>query len=208
MGARVWTEGQLRARAIAFYPPATTADAEVRSFPFLGRLVTSGRVRYVSLSLEGLQATDVVRLRRLTFAVRGAELDRGELLRRRVRLVSIESGRLEALIDGPSLGRALGVELSIRPEGISVRREIGGEEVSVDVLVTIDDGIVKVRPRSVVGLGVPASVLTFTYRLPDSLLPCEPSVQGELDALLVACEVSELPPGFAGKRITRPAGPR
>src|SRR4029077_762919 len=84
--ARGFAERQLSDRARAAVAGATGGDAEIRSFPFLGRLLASGSVPYLRVRVDHVGAGPIA----LTFVqveLDGVHLNRNQLFRhRKVRL--------------------------------------------------------------------------------------------------------------------------
>lgn len=87
------------------------ASADIDSFPLVTRLLLTGRVNEVSVTLD-----EVVR-QRVTFAdvrfeLSGVQADRGSILSGKVRVTSIDRGTVTATIDVGRLGSVLGRVLS------------------------------------------------------------------------------------------------
>ena len=96
--AKGLAERQLRDRARDAVPGATGGDAEIRSFPFVGRLLVDGSVPYVRVRVNHVGAGRVA----FTFVqveLEGVHLDRNQLIRhRKVRLTSLDRGTATAEI--------------------------------------------------------------------------------------------------------------
>lgn len=193
VAARVWAESKLRERAAAYYPPSTAAAASIRSFPFLGRLLVLGDVPEVSVAMENVRPGVVV-VRRLTLDMETVEVDRGKLLRGRVRLVDVGRGRIEARIDGPSLARAAGVDLRFREGAIEIHKDVRGVDVFATARASMEENVVRFEPTSVQGVGLPLEAFAVTYEIPGpELVPCRPTVRPVEGGLLVSCTVDEVP---------------
>ncbi|MGH8972558.1 MAG: LmeA family phospholipid-binding protein [Acidimicrobiia bacterium] len=194
--ARAWAESNLARQAAAYYPPSTASSASIRSFPFLGRLLVAGEVSAVSLRMEGLPA-DVLTVRHLQFDLDDVKIDRGEMFAGRVRVLDVGAGRVEALVDGTSLARALGLDVRFADGEVEVHREIRGVDVSARGRVTLEGNKLRIVPISAQGLSVPASTFTVTYDIPGvRLLPCDAEVRPVPEGLLVACSVEDVPPAL------------
>lgn len=194
VAARSWAEGQLRDRAAAYYPAGTAASAQIRSFPFLGRLLALGRVSEVSVSMRNLRAEDIV-VSRLRLAVDDVDLSRSDLFRGRVRLVDIGSATVEALVDGASVARATGADIRFSEGRIEVHREVGGVDVFATGTVSIEGNVLRLRPESVQGAGLPLDAFELTYRIPGpALIECD-AAEGRAVAggFVVACTLDEIP---------------
>lgn len=193
IAARSWAESKLAEQAAAYYPPSGRSSASIRSFPFLGRLALSGDVPAVVLRLEELSA-HILTVRHLEFDLKDVKVDRSELAAGRVRVIDIGAGRIEALLDGASLARAVGLDVRFTDGEVEVRRTVRNIEVSARGRVTLEGNLLKIVPTSVQGLGLPASAFTITYEIPGvELLPCAAEVRPVPDGLLVACAVNDIP---------------
>src|SRR5207245_2664014 len=114
---------QLRDRARDAVPGATGAEAETRSFPFVGRLLVDGSVPYVRVRVNHVGAGAIA----FTFVqveLNGVHLDRNQLFRhRQVRLTSLDRGTATAEISDSELSRLLGVQISSQRGQLTVTRE-------------------------------------------------------------------------------------
>jgi hypothetical protein len=178
--ARRVAEDELATRVAARVPEAGSTSAKVRSFPFLGRLLTSGKVSEVDAG-----ATDIT-VRGLQFAsvgvtLHGVKFDRRQLLRdRRVILTDIDRGRARAEVDAAALTEALGVPITLEPGKASVT--VGG--VKVGASVSVNDG------RLIVG-GVGVNLPGLSLVAP--LLPCVPDAVVEAGRVVLTCDFTEIP---------------
>jgi hypothetical protein len=196
VAARSWAESKLAEQAAAYYPPSGESSASIRSFPFLGRLLVGGDVPEVSLRMESLRA-DILTVSRLGLDLSDVKVDRGELVAGRVRVVDIGAGRIEALVDGTSLARAVGFDLRFAYGEVEIHRKVRGVDVSARGRVTLDGNRLTIVPTSVQGLGVPAAAFTVTYDIPAAeLLPCPAEVRPVPEGLVVACAVDDVPPAL------------
>ncbi|HEY3239773.1 MAG TPA: LmeA family phospholipid-binding protein [Acidimicrobiia bacterium] len=194
--ARAWAEAKLAEQAAAYYPPSSASSASIRSFPFLGRLLVLGDVPEVSLRMENLVA-GILTLRRLEFDLRDVKVDRGELFAGRVRVVDVGAGRVEALVDGSSLARAVGLDVRFTEGEVEMHKNVRGTDVSARGRVTLEGNRLRIVPISVQGLGVPASAFSVTFDIPGAeLLPCQAEVRLVPGGVLVACAVDDVPPAL------------
>ena len=134
VAARGVAEDQLRQRVVSRVQAAGSevdgpASASISSFPFLGRLLVSGTISEVDVSLAD------VTVRGVTFASVGVELravhiDRDALVQdRRVALQSIGRGTAVVEISGDEVSRLLGVPIVLEEGRAGVR--VGGALVTV-----------------------------------------------------------------------------
>ncbi len=203
--AKGWAEGKLAERAAAYYPPGAGSSASITSFPFIGRLLFLGSVPRVDVNLDDLQVTPVV-IRQLSLRVSNVKLDRGELFSGNVRLEDVGRGTIVATVDGPSLAKAVGLDVRFAPGEVTVRRRIQGVDVVATGTVAVKGNLVTVTPTSVQGLSVPLSRFAISYRIPGAdLLPCDDAdVEVEKNALVLACEVTDIPPALVQAAQTGP----
>lgn len=196
VAARTWAEAQLRDRAAAYYPAGTAASAQIRSFPFLVRLLGFGAVGEVAISMRNLRAEEIL-VTRLRLEVDDVELSRSDLFRGKVRLVDVGSASVEALLDGASVARATEADIRFSPGRVEVHRTVDGVDVFATGTVTIEDNVVRFRPESVQGglPGPPLDGFALTYRIPgDTLIDCDAPTGLSVDGgFLVSCTVNEIP---------------
>jgi hypothetical protein len=183
VGARVAVEEELRRRVAAEVPAGSgPVDASVRSFPFLGRLLLSGRVGEVRASVAGVEAGGI-RFLRAGVTLSRVRVDRDRLVRaREVVLEGVGEGIAFAEIGERELERLLGVPVSIGRG----RATVTVEGVAVTAEVRVDDGVVRAR---VAGLALPAVPIP---QLP--FLPCVGGAELGEGRLRVTCRVDEVPP--------------
>jgi DUF2993 family protein len=194
--ARVYAQNKLAEQAAAYYPPSTTSDATIRSFPFLGRLLVGGDVRQVKVGMENLRANFIL-VRRFEIDLRDVELDRGALFRGEVRVTDIGTGRIEALVDGPSLARAVGADLRFGDESVEIHKRVAGRDLFARARVTVARNMVRLQPTSVVGVGLPASAFALTITIPGAdLWPCRADVEAVPEGLQIGCRIQDVPPAL------------
>jgi hypothetical protein len=205
--ARVYAQSKLAERAAAYYPPSTAADASIRSFPFVGRLLVMGDVVEMKVGMENLQA-DVILIRRLDLDLRDVELDRNALFRGRVELIDIGSGRIDALIDGPSLAKAAQADLRFHEDSVEIHKRVGGADVFARGRASVSNNVLRLQPTSVQGVGLPASAFALTLRISGpEILPCDAVAEPVEGGLLVGCNVKDVPPSLVRAARSGPSGP-
>jgi hypothetical protein len=193
VAARGWAESSLAEQAAAYYPPSTAAQASIRSFPFLGRLLVRGEVPEVSLSMENLRP-EVVVLRHLDLDLEAVEIDRSELFRGRVRLLDVGRGTVSARIDLPSLAQAAGADVRFTEGRLEIHKRVRGVDVFATVQASIEGNTVRLQPTSVEGLRLPLETFAVTYQIPGSeLFPCSADLRAVENGLLVSCRVDDVP---------------
>ncbi len=183
-------ESQLRDRVEAAATPAGATTARIESFPFLGRLLTSGTVSRVHITAAEVTAD------RLTFAhvsldLQDVTFDRGRLLsERRVVLKSLGHGTAVADLTQERLSDVLGVLVTLDAGRVRVR--VAGRLITAKASVT--DNTLRL---TVAGLTVPA------LRIPKlSLLPCVADAVIRAGLVRFSCQVDQLPAELLGRPLT------
>ena len=195
VAARAWATAELRAHAAAYYG-ADDTTVEIRSFPFLGRLLLEGEVTAATVTMDAVPA-GVVAISTLALALEGVELDRGALFRGDVRVLDVGRGRVEARIDGASLARAAGVDVRFSDGVVEIHKTIRGVDVSATARVTLEGNRLRLTAFDVQGLRVPLDTFAVTYEIPGAdLIPCAAELQAVPGGLLVACAFDDVPPGL------------
>lgn len=194
--AKGWAESQLAERAAAYYPPGSGSSAAIHSFPFLGRLLFSGSVPQVDVNLDDLRI-EAVLIRRLSIHVADVKLDRSDLFHGNVHLDDVGEGKIVATVDGPSLAKAVGIDVRFTPGEVQVHEKIQGVDVVAKGKVSVKGNLISVTPTSVEGLAVPASRFAISYRIPGiEILPCQADVKIVQNGVVLACNVTDIPPAL------------
>jgi hypothetical protein len=189
VGARSVAEHQLRDRVAAAVAPAGATSVRIESFPFLGRLLTSGSVSRVQVS-----AADVT-VQGLTFArvsvdLRDVRFDRSRLLSdRKVVLSSLGSGVAEAEVTQDQLSARLGVPITLTPGRAQVRA--GGVPVTATASVSDNALHLTVEGSSVPALAIP--------KLP--LVPCVADAVILAGRIRLTCSISQIPAELVGRPL-------
>ena len=193
-GAKGWAESKLAERAAAYYPPGAGSSASIHSFPFIPRLLFTGEVPQVDVNLDDLRVQAVL-VRQLSIHVSDVRLDRDELFRGRVHVRDVGRGQIVATLDGPSLAKAVGADLRFTSAGdVEVHERIQGVNVRAKGKLTVKGNAITVTPTSVEGRSLPASRFTLNYRIPGKeLLPCQADVKVIKDAVVLSCDVVDIP---------------
>jgi DUF2993 family protein len=181
--AKGLAERQLRDRARDAVPGATGGEAEIRSFPFVGRLLVDGSVPYVRVRVNHVGAGRVA----FTFVqveLEGVHLDRDKLFRdRKVRITSLDRGTATAEISDSELSRLLGAQISSRGGKLTVTRgrvTAPGRAAARAGVLTLTAG------------GIPLLRLTVP-RAP--FLACPPDKATVVDGgIRVSCTIERIPP--------------
>ena len=190
VGVRSVAESQLRDRVAAEAAvPSDSTTARIESFPFLGRLLTSGTVARIQLS-----AADVT-VESLTFArvaldIHEVTFERDRLLsERKVVLSSLERGTAVAEVTQDELSDRLGVAVTLEAGRARVR--VAGQTVTATA--SVSDNTLRL---SVAGLSVPA------LRIPElPLVPCVADAEILPGRVRLTCSVDAVPAGLVGRPL-------
>jgi LmeA-like phospholipid-binding len=178
--ARVYAQNQLQDRINANVPNAN-AKAHISGFPFLGKLLFTGKVdkitAHIERATEGQFTFDGIDL-----TVNGVKLNRGQLIRnRRVKVQSISSGTVKADMSQEDFDRLVGGLPVVLGDG-TVQLTAGGTTVTAQVTV-VDNQL------HFSGRGLPAVIPI--PKLP--VLPCAASITIIPGHLVVTCTFHEVP---------------
>lgn len=178
--ARKLAEDELAARLKGAVPTAATATATLRSFPFLVRLLGSGRVGEVDAAVGDI-TVEGLRFASIAVDLHGVQLDRDQLVRdRRLVLEKIDRGRVQARVSEEALTEALGVPVTLEQGRASVT--IAGRTLGADLAV--QNGRLKV---GVAGFSLP------TIHVAAPLLPCVADARIDPGLVLLTCDFTEIP---------------
>lgn len=176
-------ESRLAAEVSAQSPDTNGVRARIRSFPFLARLLTSGKVPRVDITAQhtnpgGVALTDLV------VQLDEVELDPGQARKGRAVVRSIGRGRVRADLGQDQINSRLPKQVQVQLEqGRAVINGPGGTEGKLTIS---PEGMIQLRigGRSLLDLPVPDT----------NLLPCQPSATFVTGALRLSCEFTEVPP--------------
>ena len=164
-------------------PGASGVEADISSFPFVGRLLLSGRVSKVVITAQHA-GIDVVALSDVRVQVEDVEMDTDAAMDGRAVVRSIGRGSVQADLRQEEIN-------SLLPRGYSVQMQgekatISGPAASRAQFVTTPEGSVQLRiaDRALVDIPFPKT----------DLLPCAPAATFVTGAVRLACTFDELPP--------------
>ncbi len=169
---------------------AGTMSAHISSFPFLGRLLVSGTVSQVDVSVRDLT------VRGVTFASVGVELravrfDRDSLVQdRRVAIESIERGTAVVEISGDEISRLLGVTVVLERGEAKVR--VGGELVGVAARIEGGSLVVEAGGLSLPAIEIPPLPLVSE---------CLSGTEIRPGRLRLTCVLDQVPVELAGRSL-------
>lgn len=170
-------------RVAAEVREAASVDADLRSFPVVARVLATGRIERLVVTLEDVARTEL-RIAEVRVDVTGIEVSRRALIDGEVDLEHVEGASLSATITEDDLEEALPgnvADLQLLPG----RAEVGvaGRTVGSDVAVRDGRVVFDLGPLPDVGVALPG---------PD-LFPC--LLQGEVvgGAVQLSCTLDEVP---------------
>ncbi len=158
-------------------------EADIDSFPFLGRLALRGEVSHFSLRLEDL-VTPGVTFAVLQLDVDGVTFDRSVLLNARVQVQGLDRASIKAEITDEAASEALGVPVTFTPGTATV--QVAGQPRTAQVAVA--DGDLTLAAEGV-------GLLTITLSETD-YFPCAIDAQVRQGKVVVRCTAQELPPAL------------
>jgi hypothetical protein len=186
VAVRNMAEEKIAERAEATAGGQASASADIKSFPFVPRLLFGGKAGDISLHVEEV-ATPTVDFARVDLDLEKVKLDRAKLLsERKAEVTEIDRARITVHIDAGVLTEAFGgLQVSFRDGALHA--SVGGRDLSANVSVA--EGQLAVRFPG----GPSASI-----RIPRTdLIACGAEtfrVEGE--ELVVSCQTSEIPPAL------------
>lgn len=187
LGARRVAEEQIAERVAATEGVQGQARVRIASFPFLARLLASGTVTGLSVSVDDVEAE------RVRFATVAVDLDevrvsRDELLSGpRVVLRDVGRGTARADMTQEELSRLVRLPVTLEPGRARVR--VGGQQVTATA--TVRDNVLRL---AVAGVQVPAVTVP---RLP--LVPCLADVELLPGRVRLTCRLDQVPPELVGR---------
>jgi hypothetical protein len=186
LAVRSAAESQLRQRVIVAAAPAGATTARIESFPFLGRLLTSGQVSHVEVSAGDVTVQGVT-FARIGVDLRDVTFDRHRLLSdQKVVVSSLQHGTATAELTAAQLSKLLGVDVTLLAGKAQIR--VAGELVTATASVSEN-----VLHLSVSGLSVPALSIP---KLP--LVPCVADAVILPGRIRLTCSVDQVPPELVG----------
>ncbi|MDQ6909859.1 MAG: DUF2993 domain-containing protein [Actinomycetota bacterium] len=179
--ARAAATNQLERNLARDVPSATSASVAIDSFPFLGRLLVSGKVATLHASVTEVDAGPL-KLARVNVDLQDVQLDRQVLLRqRRVVLTSIGRGTATAEITQEALSGALNIPVRLSNGKVGVR----AGPLQATANVTVQDNVIRVNAGPV---SLPA------IRIPKApLLPCVANAEVLEGRIRVSCALNQVP---------------
>jgi hypothetical protein len=189
-----WAESKIEARVRVEAGGDSNPEADIKSFPFVGRLLVAGNAGDISLDLRNATAGPL-RFSTLSIEMTEVHLDRAKMLSRKVELTSIDKGVVTMGFKASDLSTALRVPVVIA-DG-KVRVTVAGRQIEARPTVTAE-GSLRLQAD-----GVPA----LTVPIPRTRLVSCPvaSVDVVGDELRASCVVDEIPPGLL-RAVSRVSG--
>ena len=155
------------------------ADAQIRSFPFVGRLLVSGETSF-TVTLEGV-VEQGVRIDEFSVDIDGLVLDRRGVVDGRVQINSIAEAEVRLLFTQESVSDLAGVDVAFEPGQATIVGLPGSP--SAGTQVAGGNLVLSVEGTPVGAMAIPST--TF--------LPCEPSVEIIEGAVQLSCRTDTLP---------------
>jgi hypothetical protein len=159
----------------------SSVDADIDSFPFLGRLLVQGSVSELDVTFRNVTGHGI-EVAQLRFEAKRLELDRGVLFsRRNVRLRDVDSVTAEATITEEQIRKVTGADVRLADGQATV--SAGGATATATIKVI--EGRVRMEVGSLPAISIP---------VPDAeLLPCAVEAEVVENALELTCTFQDLP---------------
>ena len=184
--ARSVAEDRIEHRALAAAGRAESADAHIRSFPFVPRLLLTGSVPRVSVRVQDVSAGPL-ELAAVDLELRGVEMDRDLLLVGRAVLDDIDGGTLTLFVDPGAVARA--VHLPVVVQGDTVTVTVRGRTVTARLGVSANGSLVLRVP--------PLPAFTVPVVRTPGLLGCASTRAAIRDgSIVLSCELDSVPPAL------------
>ncbi len=119
IAARTFAEGKIASRMESAARGDAEADADIDSFPFLGRLLAAGSAGDVHIRMTNVPAQRIT-YSALEIDLSGVKVDRDLLFQRQVEVTDIDTGTVAVELTAPALSRALGVPVEIGAGAVEV----------------------------------------------------------------------------------------
>lgn len=181
--AKAFAEGKIEEGAERRGGVSTSAEADIRSFPFLPKLLTSGSAGGVNVRITGF-AADRLELALIEIDVGELRLDESKLLQGDgVEVTGISDGRVAAEVTGPDLAAATRLPVTI--EDGEVRISVAGRAVAVRPTVSAEGSL------QLGAAGVAPAALGLARSGISACTSTSVEVQG--DRLRIECRTEEVP---------------
>lgn len=183
VSAKAFAQTKLQERARETLPGAEVT-AQIRSFPFLPRLLMNGRVSEVDFSISGIGAGDL-NLTKVDLDLFGVQLDRDLLLKeRKAELVGISRGLVAVELTAAQLSDAIRHPVRIAAGQVSV--SVNGRYVDATVSGAMSTIVVKFGGVAPIVVPVPRA----------DLVPCLADVTVLSGRIRASCTVDKIPPAL------------
>ncbi len=162
--------------------PGAHAQVSISSFPFVGRLATSGNVPTLHAHVIGVQAGPLA-LDTVDVVVHDVRISRGQLVRNKVQLDSIREASITAVVSQASLDHQVGLPITLGAGTVGV----AGVQVPAHVAVVNNRVEIQVPPLPPISVVIPLT----------SLLPCIGNASVSAGLLTLTCTTDRLPPALS-----------
>jgi hypothetical protein len=166
--------------------PGSHATVSISSFPFVGRLITSGTVPKLTVDVTGVQV-DGVTFGAIDIVAHKLKVDTSKLTSAKVVLQGLSSGSVTADLPQASIDQKAGLDITLGSGTVT----LAGVSVRPDVSVS----------GTTVMLGL-AGLPTISIPIPQlSLVPCVTAAVVVPGALQISCTLTALPPALANYTV-------
>lgn len=187
IGGRSFAEAELAAKVERSVKGSSGVDADISSFPFLGRLLVSGEVPRLDVRVRSLSGTSL-EVTHTLLRLDGVVLDRSELVKGRAEVKDIERGTVEMTIEAAALAALVPDEVDLTVRDGRLVAAFRGIEVSAATLDIDEEGALRLQipPLPAVRIVLPGS----------TLFPCRPDAELVNDEVRLRCAFEDVPPAL------------
>jgi len=177
-------ETELAAQVTKRVPGTTGVRAKISSFPFVGRLILSGKVPKVVVTAQHAGVGDVMALSDIRVQVEDVEMDTAAAKAGKAVVRAIDRGSVRADVRVDQINSRLPRNYQVQLE--DGKATISGPAASSAQLVATPEGRIqlKLAGKAIVDLALPKT----------DLLPCAPAPTFVSGAVRLACTFREIPP--------------
>ena len=184
--AKGFAEGELAAKVESSVDGSAGVDADIDSFPFVGRLLVSGEVPELELRVDELSGRSL-ELTEVFVRLEGVVLDKSNLTKGEAEVKSIDRGHVEMTITASALDAIVPDEVELALDDGRLSAEVRGRSVDIELTVSERGELVlRIPPFPSVTIALPGS----------TLFPCRPDAELTGDEVHLTCSFDEVPPAL------------
>jgi hypothetical protein len=178
-------EGQIEKRARVEAGGSASAAADIKSFPFVGRLLVSGRAGDITVTLHDVTAS-ALQFTTVRIALVDVKLDKAKLFKGKAEITHIDKGTITVGLSASDLSKQAHVPVTISKGKVFVT--VAGRTLGAVPAVSAEGSLrLSVEGLPAVNLPIPRT----------RLISCPVSrVNVREGELLASCDITEVPPAL------------